>query len=149
MEKTSSAGPARLRLDMAPPTWEDHEMQCMAGGGKRRSVGRGRRSSAPVLPLAGFLFLISTSTETAQTDTPSRTVWDGVYKEAQAARGMMAYSQSCAGCHALAAEGKAPLVGEPFWKSFSQKTVGDLLELVSTYMPNGAPGSLGAPSYRD
>jgi hypothetical protein len=62
---------------------------------------------------------------------------------------MMAYGQSCAGCHALAAEGKAPLVGEPFWKSFAQKTVGDLLEFVSTNMPNGTPGSLTEPTYRD
>jgi hypothetical protein len=62
---------------------------------------------------------------------------------------MTAYGQSCAGCHALAAEGKAPLVGEPFWKSFAQKTVSDLLEYVSAYMPNGAPGSLSAPTYRD
>jgi hypothetical protein len=72
-----------------------------------------------------------------------------VYTEAQAARGMMAYGQSCAGCHALAAEGKAPLVGEPFWKSFAQKTVGDLLEFVSTNMPNGSPGSLNEPTYTD
>jgi mono/diheme cytochrome c family protein len=86
---------------------------------------------------------------TAQTSTPRRTVWDGVYTEAQAARGMMAYGQSCAGCHALTTEGKAPLVGEPFWKSFAQKTVGDLLEFVSTYMPNGTPGSLSEPTYRD
>jgi mono/diheme cytochrome c family protein len=85
----------------------------------------------------------------AQTTTPRRTVWDGVYTEAQAARGMMAYGQSCAGCHALATEGKAPLVGEAFWKSFAQKTVGDLLEFVSTYMPNGAAGSLSASAYQD
>jgi mono/diheme cytochrome c family protein len=78
-----------------------------------------------------------------------RTVWDGVYTEAQAARGMMAFGQSCAGCHALAAEGRAPLVGDAFWKSFAQKTVGDLLEFVSTYMPNGTPGSLTEPTYRD
>jgi mono/diheme cytochrome c family protein len=78
-----------------------------------------------------------------------RTVWDGVYTEAQAARGMMAFGQSCAGCHALAAEGRAPLVGDAFWKSFAQKTVGDLLEFVSTYMPNGKPGSLTEPTYRD
>jgi hypothetical protein len=62
---------------------------------------------------------------------------------------MMAFGQSCAGCHALAAQGKAPLVGDPFWKSFAQKTVGDLLEFVSTYMPNGTPGSLTEPTYRD
>src|SRR6185369_2731247 len=60
-----------------------------------------------------------------------------------------AYGQSCAGCHALATEGKAPLVGDPFWKSFAQKTVGDLLEFVSTYMPNGKPGSLDEATYNE
>ena len=62
---------------------------------------------------------------------------------------MMAFGQSCAGCHALAAQGKAPLVGDAFWKSFAQKSVGDLLEFVSMYMPNGNPGSLTEPTYRD
>jgi hypothetical protein len=42
-----------------------------------------------------------------------------------------------------------PLAGDPFWKSFAQKTVGDLLEFVSTYMPNGSPGSLSEPTYND
>lgn len=79
----------------------------------------------------------------------ARTVWDGVYTEAQAARGVTAFGQSCAGCHALAAEGKAPLVGDPFWKSFAQKSVGDLLEFVSANMPNGTPASLDESTYRD
>jgi|SRR5271170_5431794 len=85
----------------------------------------------------------------AQTSTPRRTVWDGVYTESQATRGAMDFSQSCSGCHALAAVGKAPLVGEPFWKSFAQKTVGDLLEYVSANMPNGSPHSLSESTYRD
>jgi mono/diheme cytochrome c family protein len=104
-----------------------------------------------VLPLAGLLILASATASlvTAQTSTPRRTVWDGVYTEAQAARGITAFGQSCAGCHALAAEGKAPLAGDAFWKSFAQKTVGDLLEFVSTYMPNGTPGSLSEPTYND
>jgi mono/diheme cytochrome c family protein len=95
------------------------------------------------------LFVVSAGVVTAQTGAPRRTVWDGVYTEAQATRGMTAYGQSCSGCHALATEGKAPLVGEPFWKSFAQKTVGELLEYVSANMPNGKPGSLDAGSYRD
>jgi len=86
---------------------------------------------------------------TAQTSTPHRTVWDGVYTEAQASRGTTAYGQSCAGCHALSAAGKAPLVGDAFWKSFSQKSVGELLDFVSTYMPNGSPGSLSVDAYQD
>jgi mono/diheme cytochrome c family protein len=88
-------------------------------------------------------------TGTSQTSNGRRTVWDGVYTEAQAARGMMAFGQSCAGCHALAAQGKAPLVGDAFWKSFAQKSVGDVLEFVSTYMPNSNPASLTEPTYRD
>jgi len=118
-----------MRLDMLAVTWEDHEMQSLAG----------------VL----FVLLATASFGTAQTTTPPRTVWDGVYTEAQATRGIMAFGQSCAGCHALAAQGKAPLVGDAFWKSFAQKTVGDLIQFVRTYMPNGNPGSLTEPTYRD
>jgi hypothetical protein len=61
----------------------------------------------------------------------------------------MAFDRSCANCHALTAEGKSPLVGEPFWRSFAQKTAGDLLEFVSRYMPNGSPGSLAPNVYED
>lgn len=119
-------------------------MQSQPGPGKRRFVGR--RLSLPRLLLVVSAAL---GLATAQTATPRRTVWDGVYTEAQAARGAMAFGQSCAGCHALATEGKAPLVGDPFWKSFAQKSVSDLLEFVSAYMPNGAPGSLNAAAYQD
>lgn len=102
---------------------------------------------------AALLFLVVCATAnvvTSQTSsTPRRTVWDGVYTEAQAARGLTAFGQNCAGCHVLATEGKSPLVGEPFWKSFAQETVGDLLRYVSTSMPNGAPGSLNESTYRD
>jgi hypothetical protein len=62
---------------------------------------------------------------------------------------MTAFGQSCAGCHALAAEGKSPLVGDSFWKSFAQTTVGDLFVYVRTNMPNGAPGSLSQTTYED
>jgi len=119
---------------MLPVTWDDHEMRSIPG--------------------LWFLAMAAASlgiaqTSASQTGTGGRTVWDGVYTEAQATRGTMAFCQSCAGCHALAAQGKAPLVGDAFWKSFAQKSVGDLLEFVSTYMPNGNPGSLTEPTYRD
>ena len=136
---------------MPPITWHDHEMQSMCVRRGQRSAGGGVHTLASVLPLAGLLFLASATARpgTAQTSTPRRTVWDGVYTEAQAARGTTAFGQNCSGCHVLAAEGKAPLAGEPFWKSFAQKTVGDLLEYVSTNMPNGSPGSLNESTYRD
>jgi S-disulfanyl-L-cysteine oxidoreductase SoxD len=126
-------------------------MQSLSFRSERRYECGGSRPSWSVLPLIGLVFLASATAGllTAQTSAPHRTVWDGIYTEAQAARGTMAFGQSCAGCHALGAEGRAPLAGEAFWKSFAQKNVSDLLEFVSTYMPNGTPGSLSEPTYDD
>ncbi len=115
---------------------------------QRVSVRPERRSACAGLRLL-FLATATASLVTAQTSTQRRTVWDGVYTEAQAARGLMAFGQSCSGCHALAAEGRAPLVGDPFWKSFAQKTVADLFEFVRANMPNGTPGSLSESTYSD
>lgn len=125
--------------------------QRSGGGGLYRLYRLHPSASASALPLAGLMFLASAaaSLATAQTSTTRRTVWDGVYTEAQASRGLVAFGPNCSGCHALGAEGKAPLAGDPFWKSFAQKTVGDLLEFVGTNMPNGAPGSLSEPTYND
>ena len=79
----------------------------------------------------------------------AKTVWDGAYTEEQASRGAAAFGQNCAGCHTLATAGKSPLAGDPFWKSFQQKSVGDLLNYVSANMPNGRGGSLDKGTYRD
>lgn len=126
-------------------------MQSMSVRPEWRSVCAGLCPSTSVLPLAVLLFLasVTASLVTAQTRTPQRTVWDGAYTEAQATRGVGSFGQSCGGCHALAAEGRAPLVGDAFWKSFAQKNVGDLLEFVSKYMPNGRGGSLSESVYED
>ena len=126
-------------------------MQSMSVRRRQQSVGIGQYFSASAILIGGLLFLASAIANVmpAQTDITRRTAWNGVYTEAQAARGMMAFGQSCAGCHALAAEGRAPLVGEAFWKSFQQKTVGDLLEFISKYMPNGNPGTLSEAAYQD
>lgn len=123
----------------------------MSGRLNRQSVGGGLYRLAPGLRLAGLLFVVSAiaSVVTAQANAPRRTAWDGVYTEAQATRGVTAFAQSCAGCHALGPQGKAPLAGDAFWKSFAQKSVGDMLDFISTYMPNGTPGSLNEDTYKD
>jgi mono/diheme cytochrome c family protein len=82
-------------------------------------------------------------------NAPGRTVWDGVYTDAQAARATATFSQSCSNCHTLESDGNRPVTGEKFWQGFTQKTVGDLLTFVSTNMPNNNPGSLAASSYND
>ncbi len=87
----------------------------------------------------------------AQAADKPRTVWDGVYTEAQAARATATFSQSCSNCHTLSQDGgNRPLTGDAFWKGFTQKTVSDLLTFVKTNMPNGVnAGSLPAPTYND
>ena len=80
---------------------------------------------------------------------PGRTVWDGVYTDAQAARATPIFSQSCSNCHTLTSEGNSPLAGDKFWEGYTQRTVGDLLTYVRTSMPNGNGGSLPTSSYND
>jgi mono/diheme cytochrome c family protein len=80
---------------------------------------------------------------------PGRTVWDGVYTDAQAERADAVFSHNCAGCHTLSAQGSSPLSGAAFWESYTQRTVNDLLTYVRTNMPNGNGGSLPADEYND
>jgi mono/diheme cytochrome c family protein len=81
----------------------------------------------------------------------TKTVWDGVYTEQQAARGVASFASSCARCHGAEPNGEEgrSLTGRPFWDSFRESTVDHLLDFVSKNMPNGAGGSLSADTYAD
>ena len=82
----------------------------------------------------------------------SKTVWDGVYTEQQAARGALSFTSYCARCHGGTTsdgEDARSLAGEHFWKSFRESTVDYLLDYVSRNMPNGAGGTLSASVYAD
>jgi len=83
---------------------------------------------------------------------PKRTVWDGVYTEAQAERGRSAYAQACASCHADDLRGKstAPsLIEESFMFLWADMSVGDLFERTRLLMPSDRPGSLPPATYAD
>jgi sugar lactone lactonase YvrE/mono/diheme cytochrome c family protein len=74
-----------------------------------------------------------------------KSVWDGVYTEAQATRGQAAYTEHCGGCHgaALAGTGEAkPLAGPEFLSSWNGLSVGELADRTRTTMPLDAPGTL-------
>jgi S-disulfanyl-L-cysteine oxidoreductase SoxD len=83
----------------------------------------------------------------------SKTVWDGIYTQEQAARGAVSFSGNCSRCHAAdpnAGEEGKNLAGKGFWNSFRESTVDHLLDFVSKNMPNGAgAGSLSANTYAD
>jgi S-disulfanyl-L-cysteine oxidoreductase SoxD len=108
------------------------------------------RTSRQLLLLATALFLASVgSVIMAAQAAQGRTVWDGVYTDAQAERATAIFGSTCANCHTLTSEGNRPLSGDKFWEGFTQKSVGDLLTFVSTSMPNNNPGTLPAATYND
>lgn len=98
---------------------------------------------------ASLLLLVWAAGALLTAQAPARTVWDGVYTDAQAERATATFTQSCARCHTLTAEGTRPLSGDKFWEGYTQRTVADLLTYVRTNMPNGSGGSLPAASYND
>ena len=83
---------------------------------------------------------------------PTRSVWDGVYSEAQATRGAALYDTECAKCHGAegAGGGMAPaLTGAAFSANYDGQTVGDLAERNRTTMPPGKEGQLSAQDNAD
>ena len=81
-----------------------------------------------------------------------KSVWDGVFSEDQAKRGMATYEQECAQCHLddLLGDGIAPsLIGAPFHFRWSDLSFGDLFAALRATMPQGAPASLSPQGYID
>ena len=80
----------------------------------------------------------------------AKTVWGGVYSEAQAARGKAAYDAQCAFCHQsdLRGQGFAPgLIEDTFANRWQDGNVGDLLTIVKATMPQDKPASLTDGEY--
>ena len=71
---------------------------------------------------------------------------DGIYNEAQAARGQASYQVSCASCHGAALKGSGaqnpPLAGPDFTANWTGQTLNDLFEKIQTSMPADRPGTL-------
>ena len=75
----------------------------------------------------------------------TRSVWDGVYTEAQAKAGQGYYNSECASCHGDQLNGgemAPPLAGGEFMSNWNGLTVGDLFERIRTGMPPGTPGKV-------
>jgi S-disulfanyl-L-cysteine oxidoreductase SoxD len=73
-----------------------------------------------------------------------RKVWDGVYTDAQAARGKERYEASCARCHtpSLTGSDRGPGVkGNVFWSKWEEASLGPLFTLIRDTMPADAGAS--------
>jgi mono/diheme cytochrome c family protein len=87
----------------------------------------------------------------ANAQETTKTVADGVYTDAQAARGAVVYDAACSGCHRAdlgGASGPA-LRDQRFAREFAGKDLKTLFAKTATTMPRGAPGSLGDNVYLD
>jgi mono/diheme cytochrome c family protein len=86
------------------------------------------------------------------TGTVSRSVWDGVYTEAQAKRGKELYSAHCVTCHGESLEGGGPvhaLTGPEFTANWNGLSMGDMLERTRISMPMDKPGTLSRQQVAD
>ena len=91
-----------------------------------------------------FGLLLFTMVSTLVHAQATRTVRDGVYSNAQAARGATLYGQQCASCHGDKLEGVQgpPLTTDVFLGRWQAQPLSDLANKIRNTMPAGNPGSL-------
>ena len=105
-----------------------------------RGSGRTYRLLTGVL---GTIALLAVLSAMAHAQAP-RSVQDGVFTDAQAARGQALYGTQCASCHGDGMKGAQapPLVGEAFAGNWSAQPLSALAGKIRNTMPAGAPGTL-------
>ena len=121
---------------------------------------RGARAVSPgwsllaVILLGGlFATYAGSVAASAQNAAGAKSVWDGVYTAAQAARGKKLFSESCQECHMENLQGDTadipPLAGDVFLDSWMDKSVDELFTRMRATMPQDSPSSLPAQTYTD
>ena len=76
----------------------------------------------------------------------------GVFTSDQSVRGKAVYMANCAQCHQSDLSGRDPipeLAGDTFMSHWTNRSVADLFDQVSTTMPQAKPGSLSKADYID
>jgi cytochrome c553 len=99
-----------------------------------------------------FIFAVSVVSVVvgAQSTDSKTTVWQGVYTEAQAARGRTEYATHCANCHRDDLSGYNDILkGRRFMEKNRESTLHLFFEKTKTTMPRGAPGTLSDKAYVD
>jgi mono/diheme cytochrome c family protein len=97
------------------------------------------------------MFSASPAAAPQESAAPSaRTVWSGVYTDAQATRGQADYETHCASCHQPDLSGYQNILkGSRFMDDYREASVYRLFDKIKTTMPRGAAGALSDQSYID
>ena len=89
----------------------------------------------------------------AATANRFRSVWDGVYTAAQAARGEKQFDTVCSSCHGSDLQGDGadapPLAGMRFTKKWDGRNLRALFTVATETMPQDSPGTLDKDVYSD
>ena len=87
---------------------------------------------------------ICAAVQAAQSPGTAKTVWNGVYTEAQASRGEAQYQETCSVCHK-----GGPRKDAEFMQDWSGSDVESLFTQIKQSMPANAPSSLEDGAYLD
>ena len=104
------------------------------------------------LMTAAAVFAAAAIDAAASSAQAGKTVWDGVYSDAQSQRGQDLSKASCVTCHGegLAGTDLAPaLQGDDFKAAWSGRTAAELFEKIQTTMPADRVGTLKPPQSAD
>jgi len=101
-----------------------------------------------IAAIAGVVVALAISVTHAQS---ARSAQDGVYSDAQAARGQGTYDKQCASCHGQGLKGLAapPLVGDAFAATWQGQPLLELASKIRNTMPADGPGTLSATDTAD
>jgi mono/diheme cytochrome c family protein len=101
-----------------------------------------------VLAIAGLGVLGALYFRLVAQDEKAKSVWDGVYTEQQATRGLARYNEHCLDCHGTDLEGddeNPPLRGPRFFANWEGQKLGSLYDRILRGMPlNSEVGTLGS-----
>ena len=101
---------------------------------------------------AGIGCLVLGALRAAPLQGQGKTVWGGLYTDAQADRGKTVYEEQCSFCHLadLSGQGFAPpLVDDAFTQRWQDGNLGDLFTIVKVTMPQDKPQSLTDAQYAE
>jgi cytochrome c len=104
------------------------------------------------LAAVALLLIAGSGIAIAQNAPPAKTAADGIYTDAQAARGNDLYQNNCASCHGGSLQGEEEnpaLSGNHFFARFGGMPVSALYGFINTQMPLGQAGALGAQGNAD
>jgi mono/diheme cytochrome c family protein len=113
-----------------------------------RSNSPMRRSTAVGTRLLIIAAALYAATLAVAAQTPTRSLWDGVFTTEQADRGRVQYAVTCARCHGGSLEGGmgASLVGTSFWNEWREQSVADMVDYVAKNMPMGRQAAPLSPT---